>query len=67
MKKNLAIAADDLPMPAELSLLLKQIEEEPGPARLLDLAMKLQAALLSRHAAAKESGGDNLGYSDTAN
>ena len=39
-------------MPGEFDHLLRQIEKEPVPERLLELALKLQAALVERREAA---------------
>ena len=42
------------PVPGEFDDLLRQIEKEPVPERLLELALKLQAALVEQR---KRSGG----------
>ena len=41
-------------MREELDLLLKEIENEPMPERLLELALKLQAALVERRGRREE-------------
>jgi hypothetical protein len=46
-----AAQADPAMVPGELGDLLRQIEKEPVPERLLELALKLQVALARRRAA----------------
>lgn len=47
MKKNERRRADDA-LPPEIGMLLQEIEREPIPERLLQLARQLQAALSER-------------------
>ena len=48
-----ACASQTLPgdLPGDLARLLREIETEPVPGRLLDLALQLQAALVERRRA----------------
>jgi len=45
-------------LPGELRLILREIEQEQVPARLLELAMELQQALARRRRSNPASGGD---------
>ncbi|HRP77857.1 MAG TPA: hypothetical protein PL183_02015 [Aquamicrobium sp.] len=59
--KRAAAAAETAPETArgEFDQLLREIEKEPVPERLLELALKLQAALVERRGdARKEDGPD---------
>lgn len=47
MQKHSEVDGDN-PTPGEFDEILRQIEKEPIPERLLELALKLQSALMER-------------------
>lgn len=49
------LSDDDLSLPSDIHLLLSEIENEPVPQKLLDLAVKLQETLRKRKQSPSEN------------